>query len=51
AHVGHSAHNLAIIRRIALNLLKKESSHKNGVACRRKTAGWYHAYLLKILTS
>jgi predicted transposase YbfD/YdcC len=50
-HIGHSAHNLAIIRRIALNLLKQEKTHKNGIACRRKTAGWDHAYLLKVLDS
>lgn len=51
SHIGYSAHNLAIVRRIALNLLKQESSHKNGIACRRKTAGWDHAYLLKVLTA
>jgi predicted transposase YbfD/YdcC len=51
SHIGHSAHNLAIIRRIALNLLKQEKTHKNGIACRRKTAGWDHAYLLKVLTA
>lgn len=51
SHIGHSAHNLATIRRIALNLLKQEKTHKNGVACRRKTAGWDHAYLLKVLTA
>ena len=51
SHIGHSAHNLAIVRRIALNLLKQESTHKNGIACRRKTAGWDHTYLLKVLTA
>ena len=51
SHIGHSAHNLAIVRRIALNLLKQEKTHKNGIACRRKTAGWDHAYLLKVLTA
>jgi predicted transposase YbfD/YdcC len=51
AHTGHCAHNLALIRRIALNLLKKEASIKNGIACRRKTAGWDHGYLLKVLTA
>lgn len=51
AHIGHSAHNLAIIRRIALNLLKQENTHKNGIACRRKTAGWDHSYLLKVLSA
>lgn len=50
-HVGYAAHNLATVRRIALNLLKQEKTHKNGVACRRKTAGWDHAYLLKVLTA
>jgi predicted transposase YbfD/YdcC len=49
--IGHSAHNLAIIRRIALNLLKQEQTHKNGINCRRKTAGWDHSYLLKVLTA
>ena len=42
---------MGIIRRIALNLLKQESTHKNGIACRRKTAGWDHSYLLKVLTA
>ena len=45
------AENLALIRRIALNLLKQESTHKNGISCRRKTAGWDNQYLLKVLTA
>lgn len=51
AHSGYSAQNLAIVRRIALNLLKQEKTHKNGIACRRKRSGWDHAYLLKVLTA
>lgn len=51
SRMGHSAENLAIIRRIALNLLKQEATHKHGVSCRRKTAGWDHQYLLKVLTA
>ena len=47
--IGHAAENLALVRRIALNLLKQESSHKRGIACRRKTAGWDHQYLLNVL--
>lgn len=47
--IGHAAENLALIRRIALNLLKQEKSHKNGITCKRKTAGWDHSYLLKVL--
>lgn len=45
---GHAAENLALIRRIALNLLKQDT-HKRGITCRRKRAGWDHQYLLKIL--
>lgn len=47
--IGHAAENAALIRRIALNLLKQEKSHKNGISCKRKTAGWDHQYLLKVL--
>ena len=47
--IGHAAQNLALVRRIALNLLKQEKTHKNGISCRRKTAGWDHQYLLKVL--
>ena len=47
--LGYAAENLAMIRRIALNLLKQEKSHKNGITCRRKTAGWDNKYLLKVL--
>ena len=51
SRIGHSAENLALVRRIALNLLKQESTHKHGISCRRKTAGWDHQYLLKVLTA
>jgi len=47
--LGYAAQNLALIRRMALNLLKQEKSHKNGISCRRKTAGCEHKYLLKVL--
>ena len=49
--LGHAPENLALIRRIALNLLKQEQTHKNGIGCRRKTAGWDNKYLLKVLTA
>ncbi len=41
--------NFAIIRHIALNLLKKETSLKSGIAAKRKKAGWCHRYLAKVL--
>lgn len=47
--IGHAAENLALLRRIALNLLKQENTMKNGITVKRKTAGWNHQYLLKIL--
>ena len=47
--MGNAAEHLAWIRRIALNLLKQEKSHKRGITCRRKTAGWDNNYLLKVL--
>lgn len=50
-HVGHSAKNLAVIRRVALNLLKQEKTNKRGMSCRRKVAGWDNKYLLKVLTA
>jgi predicted transposase YbfD/YdcC len=43
--------NLAIIRQIALNLLKQEKTAKNGVKNKRKRSGWDNDYLLKVLLS
>ena len=41
--------NLGILRRIALNLLKQETSLKVGVKAKRKAAGWDEAYLRQVL--
>ncbi len=49
--VGFSAENVGLIRRIALNLLKQEKTHKRGVESRRKRAGWDRDYLWKVLTA
>jgi predicted transposase YbfD/YdcC len=46
---GHAATNMAVVRRIALNLLKHETSVKPGVANKRLKAAWDEDYLLKIL--
>ncbi len=45
----HSAHNFAILRHIALNLLKAERSVKVGVKGKRLNCGWDHVYLFKVL--
>ena len=46
---GHSAANLAVIRDIALNLIKAEKTAKVGVKIKRLKAGWDNDYLLRIL--
>lgn len=44
------AQTFAVLRHIALNLLRRESHHKRGIKARRKRAGWDRAYLLQVLT-
>ena len=46
---GHSAANLAVIRHIALNILKNETSRKVGIKVKRKRAGWDNDYLLRMI--
>lgn len=46
---GYSAANLAIIRHIALNLIKKEKTSKVGIKIKRLKAGWDNSYLLRII--
>jgi len=46
---GNSAANLAVIRHIALNLVKAEKTAKVGIKTKRLMAGWENDYLLKIM--
>ncbi len=44
-----SAANLAVIRHIALNLIKAEKTSKVGVKTKRLKAGWDNDYLLRVI--
>ena len=47
---GHAAHNMALLRRLALNLLRRDRQAQGGLAARRKRAGWDHRYLRELLS-
>ncbi len=46
---GNATQNYSILLKIALNLLKNESSKKLSMKSKRLEAGWNEEYLLKIL--
>ncbi len=48
---GNAAENFSTLRRMALNMLKRESMSKGGIAAKRKRAGWDEDYLLTVLNT
>jgi predicted transposase YbfD/YdcC len=49
ARIGHSAENLALVRKLALNLLRADPTRRIGVKGSRLKAGWDNDYLLHVL--
>jgi len=47
---GHGAENFSRLRRVALNLLQRESTNTRGIKIKRLRAAWDHDYLLRVLT-
>ena len=49
ARRDHGPANLAMIRRWVLSLLRRDTTHPNGLKARRREAGWNPAYLTRLL--
>ena len=49
ARVGYAAANLAVLRKLVLNLLRAEPTRRVGVKASRHKAGWDDGYLLTVL--
>lgn len=49
ARAGHAPENLATLRRLALNLLRRDTTQKRGIRGKQLNAAWNHQYLLRLL--
>lgn len=49
-HKDHAPENLAVMRRIAINLLRKEKSFKGGFQAKRLQCAWDENYFFKVLS-
>ena len=48
--MGHGAENFAVLRHIALNLLRQETTFRGSIKSKRHRAGWNDSYLKKVLS-
>jgi predicted transposase YbfD/YdcC len=48
---GHAAENLALLRKLALTLLKRETTATVGIKAKRLMCGWDETYLTTVLTA
>jgi predicted transposase YbfD/YdcC len=51
ARLHNAAENLALLRRLALNLVRREGSKKASLRVKRRAAGWNDDLLAQILTA
>ena len=50
-HAGNSGENLALLRRLAIGLLKQEKSSNDSLKTKRLRCGWDDGYLAKVLAA
>jgi predicted transposase YbfD/YdcC len=50
-HAGNSGENLALLRRLALSLLKQEKESNSSLKTKRLRCGWDNDYVAKVLTA
>lgn len=48
ARLGHAQENLSLVRKLAFNILKRDTSTKSSLVTKRLRAGWNAEYLLKV---